>query len=55
MDSKEIDSKISNADLLLIDVREVLPSYVEEAIANSKTKVIVPLVGVLPMGAFMSI
>ena len=43
--SGEVVSKISNADVVLIDVRGALPSYVEEAIANSKAKIVVPLVG----------
>lgn len=42
---EEVTSKISNANVLLIDVRGALPSYVEEAISNSKAKIIVPLVG----------
>ncbi|PLC64134.1 magnesium chelatase subunit H [Vulcanisaeta sp. EB80] len=45
LSSKEASSKIIDTDILLIDVREFLPNYVEEAMARSRAKIIVPLVG----------
>ena len=45
LDPGEVIPRISNADVLLLDVREAIPSYVEEAIASSKAKVVIPLVG----------
>jgi cobaltochelatase CobN len=55
LNPNEISTKILNADVLLIDVRESIPSYVEEAIVNSKAKIVVPLVGGTTVIAYLKL
>jgi cobaltochelatase CobN len=55
LNPKEITTKILSTDVLLIDIRESIPNYVEEAIANSKAKIIVPLVGGTALIAYLKL
>jgi cobaltochelatase CobN len=45
LDPIKVVSRVSEADVLLVDLRSTIPGYLEEAIASSRAKVVVPLVG----------
>jgi len=45
LDPTEVVSRVSKADVLLLGLMSSIPRYLEEAIANSQAKVVVPLIG----------
>jgi cobaltochelatase CobN len=45
LDPAEVVSRVSKADVLLVDLRSTIPGYLEEALASSQAKAVVPLVG----------
>jgi cobaltochelatase CobN len=48
LDSADVTSRISRADVVLIDVRGGVPRYLEDAVLGSQARVVVPLIGPAP-------
>uniref|UniRef100_A0A7J3Z6A0 Magnesium chelatase subunit H n=1 Tax=Ignisphaera aggregans TaxID=334771 RepID=A0A7J3Z6A0_9CREN len=48
LDPREVASRISKADVVLVDVRGGVPSYLGDAISSSQARAVVPLIGLAP-------
>jgi len=48
LDSADVASRISKADVILIDVRGGMPRFLEDAVLGSQARVVVPLIGPAP-------